>query len=158
MVELFTRPAKERYSLNVLHNLILKHHIAGAPFQSTEFFLPWGLAMAAFRWPVWQQCGMLGDEPGVDSGSSFSWSKSHLCAYREETSSKVSYRLCEGRMWQCWDNAQPDWTSGIPHCGGQVLKWHKACSSANRALLFLMMAKIGIFCNGRKSWWSNGTA
>lgn len=158
MVELFTGPAKERCSLNVLHNLILKHHIAGLRFRALN-------SSCHGDWP-WLLSGDLCDssvECWVMSlvlivGLPYSWSKSHLCAYREETCSKVSYRLCEGRMWQCWDNAQPDWTSGIPHCGGQVLKWHKACSSANRALLFLMIGKIGIFCNGRKSWWSNGTA
>lgn len=34
MLELFTGPAKERCSLNVLHNLILKHHIAGLRFRA----------------------------------------------------------------------------------------------------------------------------
>lgn len=34
---------------------------------------------------------MLGDEPGLDT-ESYSWSKSHLRADREEICSKVSYR------------------------------------------------------------------
>lgn len=97
MVELLTGPAKERCSLNVLPKLILKHHIAGVGFRALN-------SSCHGDWP-WLLSGDLCDSSVVCWVMSvvlilslpYSWSKSHLCAYREETCSKVSYRLCEGR-------------------------------------------------------------
>lgn len=154
MVELFT--AKERCSLNFLHKLIFKNHIAGlslrAQNSSCHGDWPWLLSgeLCDSRVECWVMSLVLILSLTVGLSLTF-------VLTGKKSAPKCPTDILWGQdvavLGQCWTSLNFRYST----LWWPILKWNKACSLANRARLFLVMAKIGRFCNGRKSCWSNGT-
>lgn len=148
-MELFTRPAKEKCNLDVLHNLTLKHLIAVLGFRALVSIAT-GIGCGCFQvayvmadiqweratlWEGWEITPASFAVVYVEQAQCWvmilvlilplpdGWSESHLCAFREEICFKVSCSLSEGGdVWQCWDDAQQEWTQGTPHHSGWVME------------------------------------